>query len=108
MSVDPFLPDSTFPAAEGQCYLVRGRRVGAFVEISLSHDRDEKHRFRSDTYAPIEELAFKRFRHDDTPAYTAHADRLEDAAGRTRSATDEPRACGQPYRSSEGRVSSRR
>jgi hypothetical protein len=80
MSVDPFLPDSTFPAAEGECYVVRGRHVGAFVEISLSHDHDEKHRFRSDTRAPIEELAFKRFPHDDTPAYTAYADRLEDAA----------------------------
>jgi hypothetical protein len=80
MSVDPFLPDSTFPAAEGECYVVRGRQVGAFVEISLSHDRDEKHRFRSDTQAEIEELAFKRFPHDNTSAYTAYADRLEDAA----------------------------
>jgi hypothetical protein len=80
MSVDPFLPSSTFPAAEGECYIVRGRQVGAFVEISLTRDRDEKHLFRSDTYAPIEELAFKRFPGDDTSAYTAYADHLEDAA----------------------------
>ena len=80
MSVDPFLPSSTFPAAEGECYVVRGRQTGEFVEISLSHDRDEKHRFRSDTYAPIEELAFKWFPGDDEPAYMAYADRLEDAA----------------------------
>jgi hypothetical protein len=80
MSVDPFLPDSTFPAAEGECYVVRGRQVGAFVEITLTRDRDEKHLFRSDTHSPIEELAFKRFPGDDTPAYTAYADRLEDAA----------------------------
>jgi hypothetical protein len=80
VSIDPFLPDSTFPAAEGECYIVRGRRVGAFVEISLSRDRDEKHRFHSDTYAPIEELAVERFPHDDTSAYTGYADHLEDAA----------------------------
>jgi hypothetical protein len=80
MSVDPFLPSSTFPAAEGECYVVSGRQVGAFVEISLTHDHDEKHLFRSDTYAPIEELAFKRFPGDDTSAYMAYTDHLEDAA----------------------------
>jgi hypothetical protein len=80
MSVDPFLPSSRFPAAEGECYVVRGRQLGAFVEISLTHDRDEKHLFRSDTYAPIEELAFKRFPGDDASAYMAYADHLEDAA----------------------------
>jgi hypothetical protein len=80
MSIDPFLPSSTFPAAEGECYVVSGRQVGAFVEISLSLERDEKHRFRSDTYAPIEELAVSRFAGDDTTAYTAYADHLEDAA----------------------------
>jgi hypothetical protein len=80
MPIDPFLPDSTFPADEGECYVVRGRQVGGLVEISLSRDRDQKHRFRSDTYAPIEELAFKRFPGDDTSAYTAYADHLEDAA----------------------------
>jgi hypothetical protein len=80
MSIDPFLPCSTFPAAEGECYVVRGREVGAFVEISLTRDRDEKHRFASDTYEPIEELAVKRFPHDDTAAYVAYSGRLEDAA----------------------------
>jgi hypothetical protein len=80
MSVDPFLPCSTFPAAEGECYVVRGRQVGAFVEISLTHDRDEKHLFRSDTYAPIEELAFRRFPGEDTSAYMGYTDHLEDAA----------------------------
>ena len=80
MSVDPFLPCSTFPAAEGECYVVRGRQIGAFVEISLSRDRDEKHRFRSDTYAPIEELAFRRFPGEDEAAYMAYSEHLEDAA----------------------------
>jgi hypothetical protein len=80
MSVDPFLPSSTFPAAEGECYVVSGQQVGAFVEISLTRDRDVKHRFRSDTYAPIEELAFRRFPGEDTSAYMDYADHLEDAA----------------------------
>lgn len=80
MSVDPFLPDFRLPAADGECYVVRGRQVGAFVVISLSRDRDEKHLFRSDTYAPIEELAFKRFPGDDEPAYMAYSEHLEDAA----------------------------
>jgi hypothetical protein len=80
MSVDPFMPSSTFPAAEGECYVVSGRQVGALVEISLTRDRDEKHRFRSDTYAPIEELALKRFPGDDEPAYMAYTEHLEDAA----------------------------
>ena len=80
MSVDPFLPCSTFPAAEGESYVVRGRQVGAFVEISLSHDREEKHLFHSDTHEPIEELAFKRFPGEDVSGYMVYADHLEDAA----------------------------
>jgi hypothetical protein len=77
---DPFLPYATFPAAEGLCYVVRGRQVSAFVEISLSLERDGEQRSGSDTYAPIEELAVKQFPDDDRLAYMAYAEHLEDAA----------------------------
>jgi microcystin degradation protein MlrC len=80
MSIDPFLPFFVSEASEGECYVVRGQRVGAFVEISLSRDRHDKHRFGSDTYTEIEELAVRRFPHADVSTYVAYASRLEDVA----------------------------
>jgi hypothetical protein len=80
VGIDPFLPSFVCPAGEGECYVVRGREVGRFVEISLSRDVFEHHRFRRDTHRPVELVALKRFSHGDSKGYVAYANRLEDAA----------------------------
>ena len=67
-------------ASDHECYVVRGQRVGAFVEISLSRDRRQKHRSGADTYTTLELLAVRRFRHLDTAAFMPYANNLEDAA----------------------------
>jgi hypothetical protein len=63
MVIDPLLPFSVFPAVDGERYVVSGRRVGALVEISLTVERRQGHRFGPDTYTPIEDLAVGRFPH---------------------------------------------
>jgi hypothetical protein len=80
VTLDPFLPFFVCPAADGECYVVRGRRVGPHVEVSLSRERREKHLFGSDGYALIEVLAVKRVPHAKESAYMVYASKLEDAA----------------------------
>lgn len=80
MTTDPFLPFFVCPAADGECYVVRGRRAGPHVEVSLSLERRQKHHFSSDAYALIEVLAVKRLPHAKESSYMAYASNLEDAA----------------------------
>jgi hypothetical protein len=80
VTLDSSLPFFAAPASDDESYVVRGRMVGRFVEISLSRDSRERHRFRSDSYTPIELLALKRFRPAEVSAYTAYAGELETAA----------------------------
>lgn len=80
MTSDPFLPFVVCPAAGDECYVVRGRAVGPFVEISLSQERRQTRRFASDRYTLIELIVMKRFRRGDIAARQAYANHLEDAA----------------------------
>lgn len=77
---DPFLPSFVCPAGEEERYAVLGHSVGPLVEIALSREHREKHRFGSDTYTPVEVLAVKRFPDSEESAYMAYADHLSDAA----------------------------
>jgi hypothetical protein len=79
LAIDPFLPSFISPAQGEECYVVRGRRVGSSVEITLSRDRHQ-HKHGSDTYTPLELMAVRRFEYGDTTGYTTYADGLEDAA----------------------------
>jgi hypothetical protein len=79
LGIDSFLPSFVCPAEGEECFVVRGRRVGASVEISLSRDLHQR-RHRSDKYTPVELIAVRRFAHADTARYRSYADRLEDAA----------------------------
>ncbi|MFL5823629.1 MAG: hypothetical protein ACJ764_09325 [Solirubrobacteraceae bacterium] len=79
MAFDPFLPFLVCPAEGEECFVVRGRQVRGQVEISLSRDLREGHRFGSFTYTPVELLAIKRFDHVDSAHYMAYANALEDA-----------------------------
>jgi hypothetical protein len=80
LTIDPFLPFFVCPATDAECYVVRGRRAGPLVEISLTREHRETHRFGSDTYTPLEVLAVKRFPRVKESAYMSYADSLEDAA----------------------------
>lgn len=77
---DPFLPYLACPASNDEWYVVRGVRIGPFVEVSLSRGRYEQPNSPSAAYVPIEELAVKRFPHLHTSEYVEYAGRLEDAA----------------------------
>ena len=79
MAIDPFLPSFVCPGQGEECFVVRGRRVGGSVEITLTRDRHER-KHRSDTYTPLELMAIRRFERGDTAGYRAYADGLEDAA----------------------------
>jgi hypothetical protein len=80
LTTDPFLPFFVCPASGDECYLVRGTRVGSDIEVSLSRERRQKHRFGSDKYTPIEVLAVQRLPHAKESAWMAYASKLEDAA----------------------------
>jgi hypothetical protein len=78
---DPlFLPFSTSQVSDAEAYVVRGRAVGRFVEISLSRDMRHGHSFRSDSYRPAELIMFKRFPQRAVAEYSAYAGNLETAA----------------------------
>jgi hypothetical protein len=79
VAVDPASRFLAFPASEEESYVVRGEQAGAFVEISLTRDARRKRRFGSDTYTPVELIAFKRFRPTDMAGYSAYAGNLETA-----------------------------
>ncbi len=79
LAIDPFLPSLVVPAQGEECYAIRGRRVGDWVEITLSREQHLRHH-HSDTYAQLELMAVRRFEHDNQSGYMAYADRLEDAA----------------------------
>ena len=79
MAIDPFLPSLVCPAQGDECYVVRGRRVGEWVEITLSRERHQR-KHGSDKYTLLELVALKRFEHDQISAYRAYANGLEDAA----------------------------
>jgi hypothetical protein len=79
LAIDPLLPSLVCPADGDECYVVRARRVGRSVEISLSRDRRERqHGF--DEYTLLELLALRRFARADSSGFRAFANRLEDAA----------------------------
>ena len=59
--------------------MVRGQRVGEWVEITLSRERHQRNH-GSDSYTLLELVALKRFEHGQTPGYQAYASALEDAA----------------------------
>jgi hypothetical protein len=82
MASDAFLPFAYYPTSEdaGESFVVRGREVGPFIEISLSRDRHHTHGSKRGTFEPLELLAMKRFGHQDMAGYTAYAGNLESAA----------------------------
>jgi hypothetical protein len=79
LAIDPFLPHFVCPAQGEECYVVRGRRLGASVEISLSRDLLQR-RDGLDEYTSTEVMAVRRFEHHLASTYMAYANRLEDAA----------------------------
>lgn len=79
MTIDPFLPWFVWPAQGEECYVVRGRRVGGSVEISLSREQRRRQR-GSEEYTLLELLAVQRFEHAQNSRCRAYASRLEDAA----------------------------
>jgi hypothetical protein len=80
VTIDPVLPNRAFPASEHEGYVVEGCFAGPFVEISLSRATRHTHRFGSDSYTAIEQLALKRFGRDEEAEYGEYAGNLEDAA----------------------------
>jgi hypothetical protein len=79
LGIDSFLPSFVCPAEGDECFVVRGRRVGDSVEISLSRCLHQRHH-GSDEYTLIELIAVRRFAHADSALYRGYANRLEDAA----------------------------
>jgi hypothetical protein len=80
MTTDQFLQPYVHPAAGDECYVVRGRRVGAQVEISLSRERRQKHHLGGETDTLIEVLALKRLPNGEESTYMTYASNLDDAA----------------------------
>src|SRR5271167_199702 len=82
MTTDAFLPFAHYPASasDDESYVVRGREVGRFIEISLSRDRHHKHGHDRGSFEMLELLALRRFGHQEMAAYTSYAGNLETAA----------------------------
>jgi hypothetical protein len=78
--IEPALPFVVVPAGAHDAYVVRGRSVGHWVEISLSLAARHRHLLGEDSYEVVQLLAMKRFPLSEIATYSTYAGRLEDAA----------------------------
>jgi hypothetical protein len=69
-----------YPVSKSEAFVVRGYRVGGFVEATLTRDTRHHHVFSEDTFEPVELFALKRFRPTEGAAYSYYLGNLEDAA----------------------------
>jgi hypothetical protein len=78
--IEPVLPFAVVPAGADDVYLVSGRSVGHWVEISLSVAARHRHLLSQDSYEVVQVLAMRRFQRREIAAYSRYAGHLEDVA----------------------------
>jgi hypothetical protein len=79
-TIELALPCAVVPAGAHDVYLVSGRSVGRWVEISLALAARQRHLLAEDSYEPVQVIAMKRFARGEIAAYSTYAGHLEDAA----------------------------
>jgi hypothetical protein len=82
MGTDGATRFAAYPVSKDEAFVVRGYRVGGFVEATLTRDVCHHHVFSEDNFEPLELFALKRFRPSEGAAYSHYLGNLEDAAKR--------------------------